>query len=190
MNEPPRSADGFTLVEVLIAIAMIMLLAGLVVAVARQINDQILAKQTHAHIKAIEEGLQAYHNKNHKYPLESRDASGNIEPIAAAVDDVVEELRLKGDLKRKMAEDNRLDGWGRTMVYLTYDYTADRPVCEYDPNIAPGRGNWKPSVDELLASGAFDTGSGHPVILSGGPDGDFGTPDDRDNRRQVDPGND
>jgi hypothetical protein len=64
------------------------------------------------------------------------------------------------------------------MAYLTYDYTKSKPTCTYSASISGGRGNWYYFVNDILASGAFDIDSGHPVLLSAGSDNEFGTNDD------------
>ena len=176
MNTAIHHERGFTLIELLIVIAMIMLLAGLVVSVATQVYSTELIRQTRIHMEAIQNGLQSYHIQNLEYPFQ-KDPPTNPQPVKT-VTEVVEVLVLGGHLTRKEAEENKLDGWGKGMVYLLYDWRKAQPTVRYQYFRDLPSGSYVSRVNKILASGAFDTGSRHPVIVSAGSDGRFGTNDD------------
>jgi hypothetical protein len=150
--------------------------AGMIVLLAKGPEPPV--GPTLPRIRAVECALQAYHLENGKYPFEDLDAEGGPVAKAFCLDTVVAELVRFGCLTERMADEIRCDGWGNPMVYLLYDRTLEKPTCAYRWIAGVPEGNWKPLVDDILASGAFDVGSGHPVLLSAGPDNRFGTQDD------------
>ena len=175
MHAAGRRGWGFTLIELMIVIAMIMLLAGLVVSVARQVHETNLRHLTKARIEAVQAALSDYYRSHDAFPLETDPVTQRAVPLSEAIDELVR----AGALTRKQAADNQVDGWDQPMLYLMYDYGQTPPPqvrFEEIPALPPG--DWAGRANALLASDDFHHGSRHPLIVSAAGDGRFGTGDD------------
>ena len=61
---------GFTLVEVIIVIAVIVILASIVTVSYRNTQDQVKAETARANAGSVEKAAQAYYNVNNRYPTQ------------------------------------------------------------------------------------------------------------------------
>ncbi len=171
--------QGFTLLELMIVVAMIMLLAGLVVPVARSVYIKKLEDATRVRIEVIQTALSGYYQKEECYPCETDPPTQQPQGDAdrpATVSAVVDKLINSCDLTPKQADDNKLDTWHNNMLYLMYDYKqSPYPQVELRTYSGVSSGNWASRVNALMSTHDFDYGSAHPVIGSPGADGVFGT---------------
>ena len=169
--------QGFTLLELMIVVAMIMLLAGLVVPVARSVYIKKLEDATRVRIEVIQTALSGYYQEARCYPCETDPPTQQPENDAnATVSAVVSKLIDSCDLTPKEAEDNKKDAWKNNMLYLMYDYKqAPHPQVELRTYSGVSSGDWASRVNASMSTHDFDYGSAHPVIGSPGADGVFGT---------------
>ena len=161
----------------MIVVATIMLLAGLVVPVARSIYIKKLEDATRVKIEVIQNALCGYYRKegeqfpfwNADPPSQQPEGSDNA-TVSAAI-----KLIDSEDLSAKEARDNKLDAWKHNMLYLIYDYDESPPVVELRTYPGVSSGDWASRINALMSTHDFDYGSAHPVIGSPGADGVFGT---------------
>ncbi len=73
-----RRASGFTLIEILIVIAIIAALAGLSVAYVKESNRKARVKDTEVRIKLIEDGLTGYKNDRGEFPLPKNESATGL----------------------------------------------------------------------------------------------------------------
>jgi prepilin-type N-terminal cleavage/methylation domain-containing protein len=75
----PSLQKGFTLIEVLVVVAIIVVLAALTMSGIKSANQRAHAQETQVRIKAIEDWLSRYHNDNGEYPKPAnKDLSGSF----------------------------------------------------------------------------------------------------------------
>jgi type II secretory pathway pseudopilin PulG len=72
-----RDAAGFTLVELLTVVAIIMILAGLTVGGLSYFNRKMAEDKTRLQLKLIANGLEAYYFDNGEYPLSESSTGDN-----------------------------------------------------------------------------------------------------------------
>jgi type II secretory pathway pseudopilin PulG len=77
-----RTGNAFTLIELLVVICILMILAGLVFAVARAVYLRSLERGTRADIKALEMGLAQYRRDWGAYPPDDIVLVGGSAPNA------------------------------------------------------------------------------------------------------------
>jgi type II secretory pathway pseudopilin PulG len=65
---PRRSAAGFTLVEMLTVVLIIIILSGLVISTARFVQQKGAMSRAQGEIQAMETALERYKNDNGEYP--------------------------------------------------------------------------------------------------------------------------
>ena len=96
-----REEDGFTIIELLIVVAII----GIIVAMATPnligAIQRSRQSRTMADMRMISQGIEAYQNDHSAYPILS--------------DGTVDEL--SSDLQVYIRKYNRLDGWGESFFY-------------------------------------------------------------------------
>jgi len=116
-SQPKKIAPrGFTMVEILIVIAIIVILAGIVVAIAVGVTSAAKEKATKATFERLDSAMSLF-LKDHPEPtdanwvvaLKSYGPSGQL---------------LKNDLKTVNGNDVVLDGWGSPIHYLPSHSTA------------------------------------------------------------------
>jgi len=73
-----RTSRGFTLLELLVVIALIGFIASIVLAVLSDAQREARDKRRLADIKSIENALQLYYSEHNAYPTEASGANGNI----------------------------------------------------------------------------------------------------------------
>ncbi|QJE99358.1 type II secretion system protein GspG [Luteolibacter luteus] len=68
INESRRNAAGFSLMELVVVVAIIVLLAGLTMAGMSFINQKNAREKAKVQVKLIENSLENYFNDNRSYP--------------------------------------------------------------------------------------------------------------------------
>jgi prepilin-type N-terminal cleavage/methylation domain-containing protein len=63
-----KRACGFTLIEMLVVISIIVILIGILVPVIGKVRQQAMATDTHARIQSLSAAIQAYYGDFHAYP--------------------------------------------------------------------------------------------------------------------------
>lgn len=76
-NHSLRNQAGFTLVELLTVMAIVMILAGLTVGGLSYFNRKIAEDKTRLQLKLISNGLEAYHSDYGEYPLAGDNSGKN-----------------------------------------------------------------------------------------------------------------
>lgn len=67
-NRLPQGAQGFSLIEIMIVVAIIGVLAGLVASVVGGRDDEARVQAARADIKTISQALELYKLDNYRYP--------------------------------------------------------------------------------------------------------------------------
>ena len=74
-----RTAKGFTLIELMVVVTIIVLLAGMTVAITTAVQNKARRAKTSALIKAMDAGLERYRTDNGDYPRPaSEDETGEV----------------------------------------------------------------------------------------------------------------
>jgi type II secretory pathway pseudopilin PulG len=118
---------GFTMVEMLTVLVVLMILIGLVVGVGKYIYDDSLRKQTVTTMDVLNNALQAFYAANsNTYPGSAVSGAGVITALNAGGADV--QARLN-DLPKDAVKDGVLvDGFGRAISYDPTGGLGGRPV--------------------------------------------------------------
>ena len=174
---------GFTLVELLVVISIIIALAGLVLAVQKGAWEQAARSRATAEIKAMEVALESYYADYGDYPRTS--ATDALDPRTAFTASAYESASL--DLYTALSGDSDNDGSVDAKVYMSfpekmlsrasetsvawvkdpwgapYGYsTAYAQAREDDPDITPSVG-YNPDFDLWSTGGARNVpGNGNP----------------------------
>ena len=80
--------DGFTLIEILVVIVIIMILAGIIIGAAKYARTKAAASRAQAEIATMETALESYKNDNGVYPrstITRLDAMHNCTNLYAAL---------------------------------------------------------------------------------------------------------
>ncbi len=103
----PCPTRGFTLVELMIVISIILALMGMVVVVGPPIMEEVHKVKTKAALKVLEQSIMRYYNEYDVCPPDSQmdgDKVNNEDFLEA-----MEEFQI--------TEEKLLDGWGNQIVY-------------------------------------------------------------------------
>ena len=77
-------AHGFTLIELMVVVTIIVLLAGMTVAITTAVQNKARRSKTSALLKAIDNGLERYRTDNGDYPLPAEeDERGEVNGMSA-----------------------------------------------------------------------------------------------------------
>ena len=148
-NRPSRRRPGFTLVELMTVIAIIVLLIGVLIPTLSSARKQAKAARTKGLLKALESGCEMFHTDLHRYPqshgenpfedeeiplmgaqwlalqLLGADSRGFVEP--ALKNDSGED---PGDRDGEIDEEDWLDWYS---LDPTREYARQGPYAEADP---------------------------------------------------------
>jgi len=138
----PLTQDGFTIIELLIVVAVIGILVALAIPNLIGAIQRSRQSRTVADIRMISEGIEAYQNDHSAYPVVS---NGTV-----AV--------LSGDLEVYIRKFNNLDGWREPIFYhsegahytvISFGWNGisdlpyvDGPTTTYDADIVFADGNF------------------------------------------------
>ncbi|MHC4430820.1 MAG: prepilin-type N-terminal cleavage/methylation domain-containing protein [Planctomycetota bacterium] len=158
-----RDKYGFTLIEMLVVLALIVILASMVIGVASHIDARAKRDQIENAFVLLDSALQEYHQFRDKFPEQPEQNYANA---TAHSEYLYNELNSVPD-SRSILE--RID---RSLIENKYSAAA-APVAEipeiYDP--------WGTALDYM-----YNPGENFPLIVSAGPDKKLGTADDVDNK--------
>jgi type II secretion system protein G len=77
-------AHGFTLIELMVVVTIIVLLAGMTVAITTAVQNKARRSKTSALLKAIDNGLERYRTDNGDYPRPAEeDERGEVNGMSA-----------------------------------------------------------------------------------------------------------
>lgn len=143
--------NGFTLVEILVVLAILLFLAAISLPVAHRARNKATNAKTRTIIAQIEAALSLYENDFGDYP--ENQESGN-QPLTRLLQGPVDNPVWKGPYLRVKQEDtdpngNILDAW-RTPLQYRYPQTDHENVqytlvsCgpDREPGTADDIGNW------------------------------------------------
>jgi prepilin-type N-terminal cleavage/methylation domain-containing protein len=150
---------GVTLVEILIVVSVIAILATMVVGLATRMDSQAKEKGVESIFVLLEGALQEYHEFTDGFPEQPERDSANA---AAHSEYLYDELRSVSSSR------NILEKINDSLLENKYG-AAETPPEIYDP--------WGTTLDYR-----YVLGDHFPVLLSAGPDRNFGTDDDMSNR--------
>ena len=154
-----KNKYGISLVEILVAVAIIAILATMSIGIATRINDRSKEKGLESTFSLLELALQEYHESAGKFPLQSE---RNFANALIHSEFLYSELNLIPE-SRKILE--RIT---KSLVKNEYG-TVDTPPEIYDP--------WGTVLDYI-----YVLGDNFPEFVSAGPDKIFGTADDISNK--------
>lgn len=151
--------DGFTLVEIVVVVALIAILASIVVGIAGRIDSQAKEKAVEGVFVLLDSALQEYRQFTDKFPEQPED---NFANAAAHSEFLYQELHSVPDSRTVL---EKIDKSLLENKYGTAGTQAGTSVEIYDPWGMPLDYRYKP-------------GENFPVMISAGPDKTFGTADD------------
>jgi len=165
---------GFTLVEVLIVVALIVVLVSMVIIATNKSRVDTQEQLTRATIEVLDTALQEYYDYTNDFPYSDlisteddptwRNASLYVQ--LNLVPDSRKILSKLADSKIRMVDDEVIsftDRWGTNHEQEGYLLVLDA---------------WETPLDYL-----YELGNTFPMIISAGPDRNFDTPADNiDNR--------
>lgn len=158
-----RNKDGFTLVEILVVVALIAILATLVVGVAGRIDAQTKEKALESTFMLLDSALQEYRQFTDKFPEQPENNPANA---AAHSELLYYELNSVPD-SRSVLE--KIDNSSIKNKYGASGTPVGTSAEIYDP--------WGTVLDYR-----YSAGENFPVMVSAGPDKMFGTTDDMNSK--------
>jgi prepilin-type N-terminal cleavage/methylation domain-containing protein len=158
-----RDKYGFTLIEMLTVLALIVILASMVIGVASHIDARAKKNQIENAFVLLDSALQEYHQFRDRFPeqLEQNyaNAPAHSEYLYNELNSVPDSRSILEKINDSLIE-NRYAAAGAPVTAI--------PEI-YDP--------WGTALDYI-----YSHGESFPRMVSAGPDKKFGTADDIDNR--------
>ena len=158
---------GFTLIEILAVLSIIIVVMGLSVGLVAVVNLKTTEAKAHKGISAISSAVDKYRLELGQYPNEDR--SGNPDDTGRAQwIDVRDQMGLPRVLNRRLPENQfnvAADPWGEPWVYMTDDpkdpvdptsYTVGSRGRDRKPGVANVDDNLDDEVDNILELGYGD----------------------------------
>ena len=138
----PRAASGFTLIEVMVVVAILAILAALVVPRIMDRPDEARVIKTRQDIRAIESALQLYRLDNFQYPSTDQ----GLEALVSKPSGSPEPKNWKsGGYLERMPK----DPWGNEYQYLNPGLRGEVDIFSYGADGSPDGqgvssdiGNW------------------------------------------------
>jgi prepilin-type N-terminal cleavage/methylation domain-containing protein len=162
------SRPGVTLVEILVVLAIVTMLASVTTIVVRRLDMRAKEEALKNTLSLLDGALGEYHEATGEFPIQSVVATRPDQALAhnQQVMNVLQAEAASRDIL------NKIDASYRKNLYPTAKGSStplDAVPEVYDP--------WGTAIDYVCLKGdAF------PLLRSAGPDGIFGTADDRTNR--------
>ncbi len=162
------SRPGVTLVEILVVLAIVTMLASVTTIVVRRLDMQAKEGSLKNTLTLLDDALGEYHEEKGEFAFQSAVATRPDQALAHN-QQAMEALQAEPASREIL---NKIDASYRKNLYPTAKGSSiplDTVPEVYDP--------WGTAIDYVYLKG--DT---FPLLRSAGPDGIFGTADDRTNR--------
>ena len=158
-----RNTYGFTLLEILIVMTLIVILASMVIGVASHIDARTKKDRIENTFVLLDSALQEYRQFRDKFPEQPEqnyaNAAAHAEYLYNELDSVPDSRRILERINRSLIEDK---------------YAAAGAPIAASPEIYD---LWGTALDYR-----YTPGENFPLMVSAGKDKKFGTADDIDNR--------
>ncbi|MHC4169536.1 MAG: prepilin-type N-terminal cleavage/methylation domain-containing protein [Planctomycetota bacterium] len=154
-----RNKDGFTLVEILVVVALIAILATIVVGVAGRIDGRAKENALEGTFVLLDSALQEYRRFTDKFPEQPENNPVNAAAHAELLYDALNSVPDSRTILEKIDKSSLENRYGAAGT------TVGTSVEIYDP--------WGMPVDYR-----YSLGENFPVMTSAEPDKVFGTADD------------
>ncbi len=127
-GDTPATTEGFTVVELLVVMAIILVLAGLVLATSSYVHNKGARSRAEAEIAAMSAALENYKADNGVYPISATpDARANGDPSAQ----IYKDASLV--LYRALSGDTDLDRQAEATSYMSFKpnqlYPSDQSMA-------------------------------------------------------------
>ncbi len=166
-----RGRIGFTLIEMLMVISIIVLLVGMLLPTVARIRVEVMIKRTRADIAILSTGCQLYYDDNDsRYPVSAGGAGGGQQLLGQLVD--VKQYGCDA-VKRTSQGDCFADQFGHPILYYRFDNGA-KQYHSGDNLTLNGPGNV--DVYAKFYDGALRYYRTDFLLMSAGPDAVFRDP--------------
>jgi general secretion pathway protein G len=122
LRQQPQKRTGFTLMEIIVVVAIILVLAGAAVMIVPRFLDDARINRAQVDVKTLEKAVQAYNIKNPTQPLQSLDVLAQLQQDGTAA---------------YISPESLIDPWGQPYVLDGTPHPTTRVPLIYS-NGAPG----------------------------------------------------
>ncbi|MGI8430829.1 MAG: type II secretion system protein GspG [Chthoniobacterales bacterium] len=130
-----RHEDAFTIVEVIVVMAIILVLAGLILGTAGYVHNKAARSRAQAEIQAMSAGLESYKADNGIYPSDT--TSTDTLDAKTATPDYMKYQAASAILYAGLSGDTNSDGQAEAKAYMTFKAnqlsTTTTPFYVQDP---------------------------------------------------------
>ena len=152
MNARRKVARGFTLLEILLVIAIIGMLSGVLIVALMPAGDKARIKTTEILIEQVVDGLKRYNLDMNRYPTEEDGGLDALRTKPASTDE-----EESGNWGGPYLEKTPKDSWGQALKYeLATDEETNREV----PHVSSMGPDKQEGTDDDIKSWSDDEGSG------------------------------
>ncbi len=134
-GETPAATAAFTIVEVIVVMAIILVLAGLILGTSGYVHKKAASSRAQAEIQAMSAGLESYKADNGVYP--SATASTDTLDAKTAVPNFTNYQAASAVLYTGLSGDTNSDGQAEAKAYMTFKAnqlnTTTTPFYVQDP---------------------------------------------------------
>ncbi|MFC7336105.1 prepilin-type N-terminal cleavage/methylation domain-containing protein [Haloferula chungangensis] len=157
-------ARGFTLMELLVVVSIMVILAGLTMGVMSYVNQKQAVEQAKVQLGLLELALEDYYSENGEYPPNTRDdGTGGTDEIQKALFPTTANSKIylaelnpdndtQGWLSGTTGNYEILDPWGEPFRYRTNRTLSNGTVRVYASN--PGFDIWSCGPDGQTKTGS------------------------------------